>query len=345
LHTGLGRAPLSPLAQDCVREAMARYAILAFSTETGARRERHFHLEELIPQITGAESGILVNNNAAATMLALKALCEGKEAIVSRGELVEIGGSFRIPEVMSQSGCLMREVGTTNRTHLRDYEGAINEHTGLLVKIHKSNYKVVGFSSEPSLAEMVALGRKYHVPVYHDLGSGALVDFARYGLFHEPMVQESVAAGADVVSFSGDKLVYAAMEGTLKTFVDGQTAVSENVTVRVLVEPVETFKAHAHALLKSVRAAVPDSARWTVEEAVTYAGSGSMPGEPVPTVVLALRDAALPPEKIAHRLRQAQPAVFTRVQDGAVLFDLRTLAPEEFPWIVGALGCVWKGAT
>jgi len=237
---------------------------------------------------------------------------------------------------------------------------------------------VVGFSSEPSLAEMVALGRKYHVPVYHDLGSGALVDFARYGLFHEPMVQESVAAGADVVSFSGDKLlggpqsglivgkqawidsikkhplmravrcdklIYAAMEGTLKTFVDEGTAVSENVTVRVLAESTATLKGRAHALLKSVRAAVPDSARWTVEETITYAGSGSMPGEPVPTVVLALRDAALPPEKIAHRLRQAQPAVFTRVQDGAVLFDLRTLAPEEFPWVVSALGCAWEGTT
>ncbi len=376
LHTGLGRAPLSPLAQDYVREAMARYAVLAFGTETGARRERHFHLEELIPQVTGAESGILVNNNAAATTLVLKALCEGREAVVSRGELVEIGGSFRIPEVMSQSGCVMREVGTTNRTHLRDYENAINEHTGLLVKIHKSNYKLVGFSSEPPLEAMVALGKKYDIPVYHDLGSGALVDFARHGLYHEPTVQESVQAGADVVSFSGDKLlggpqsglivgkkawidmikkhplmravrcdklIYAAMEGTLKTFVDEGTALSENATVRALVEPVETLKARAHMLLKDVRAAVPDSARWAVEEAVTYVGSGSMPGEPVPTVVLALRDATLPPERIANRLRQAQPAVFTRVQDGAVLFDLRTLAPEEFPWVVSALGCAWEG--
>jgi L-seryl-tRNA(Ser) seleniumtransferase len=354
---------------------MEGYSLLAFSTETGQRRERHFHTDKLLAQLTGAESGLIVNNNAAATMLVLSTFSKDKEAVVSRGELVEIGGSFRMPDVMFQSGAIMHEVGTTNKTHLRDYEGAINENTGLLVKVHKSNYKVVGFSGEPPLEEMVDLGNRHDVPVYHDLGSGALIDFSRYGLFHEPTVQESVAAGAHVVTFSGDKLIggpqsgmivgkkeyidrikknplvratrcgkltYAAVEATLKLFLDEKYAIQHNTTVRRLTEPMEVLKKRAQSLMRKVKPLAPASATLVLEEQVTYVGGGSMPGEPVPTIVITVQDDHLAPEALALRLRQCSPPVFTRVQDASTVIDLRTLGQDEIPFVLDALCSIWE---
>lgn len=376
LHTGLGRAPLSPLAKEYVLDVLDGYSILAFSEETGERRERHFHTEQLLAKITGAESGILINNNAAATILVLSTFCKDKEAIVSRGELVEIGGSFRIPDVMAQSGAIMVEVGTTNRTHLRDYENAINENTGLMIKVHKSNYKVIGFSSEPPLHEMVELGRKHDVLVYHDLGSGALLDFSRYGLSHEPTVQESVLDGADIITFSGDKLMggpqsgiiigkkkyidrikknplvratrcgkltYAVVEATLKLFLDEKTAVTQNKTVRMLVEPVKTLKTHATKFLNKIKKFAPSSIYLSLEEEETFVGGGSMPGEAVPSVIVTLQDPDMPSQEFAYRLRQYKPAIFTRVQDEKVIFDFRTLEKEEIPVVISALETMWGG--
>jgi len=375
LHTGLGRAPLSPLVKEYVMQVLDGYSLLAFSTETGKRRERHFHTEALLAQLTGAETGIVVNNNAAATLLVLGTFCKGKEAVVSRGELVEIGGSFRMPDVMAQSGAIMREVGTTNKTHLRDYEAAIGPNTGMLVKVHKSNYKIIGFSSEPSLAEMVELGNRHGVPVYHDLGSGALIDFSRYGLAHEPMVQESVAAGAHLVTISGDKLIggpqsgiilgqkayvdrikknpllratrcgkltYAALEATLKLFLDEKTAVSQNTTIQRLVEPNGTLKKRALSLVQGAKPHAPTSVSLGVEEQVTYVGGGSMPGESLPTVVVTVTDEKLAPEAFAKRLRMGNPALFTRVQGEQLILDLRTLGADEIPLAVGALKAAWK---
>ncbi len=378
LHTGLGRAPLSPMVKDFVMESLEGYSLLAFSTKTGQRRERHFHTDELLAQLTGAEAGLIVNNNAAATLLVLSTFSKDKEAVVSRGELVEIGGSFRMPDVMFQSGAIMHEVGTTNKTHLRDYEEAINENTGLLVKVHKSNYKVVGFSSEPSLEEMAALGKRYDVPVYHDLGSGALIDFSRYGLFHEPTVQESVAAGAHVVTFSGDKLIggpqsglivgqrdyidrikknplmraircgkltYAAVEATLKLFLDEQYAVQHNTTVRRLTEPMDVLKKRAQSLLKKAKPLAPASATLALAEDITFVGGGSMPEEPVPTFVVKIQDTQEAPEDLALRLRQCSPSVFTRVQDACTIIDFRTLGQNEIPFVLQALRCVWEATT
>lgn len=375
LHTGLGRAPLSPLVKEYVMAVLDGYSLLAFSTDTGKRRERHFHTEALLAKLTGAETGIVVNNNAAATLLVLGTLCKGKEAVVSRGELVEIGGSFRMPDVMAQSGAIMREVGTTNKTHLRDYEAAIGPDTGMLVKVHKSNYKIVGFSSEPSLEEMVELGNRHHIPVYHDLGSGALLDFSRYGLAHEPMVQESVAAGAQLVTVSGDKLIggpqsgiilgqkayvdrikknpllratrcgkltYAALEATLKLFLDEKTAVSQNTTIQRLVEPNAMLKKRALALVQGAKPHAPKSVSLGVEEQVTYVGGGSMPGESLPTVVVTVKDEKLAPETFAKRLRLGNPALFTRVQGEQLILDLRALGADEVPLAADALKAAWR---
>lgn len=375
LHTGLGRAPLSPLVKEYVMHVIDGYSLLAFSAETGKRRERHFHLDALLAQLTGAETGIVVNNNAAATLLVLGTFCKGKEAVVSRGELVEIGGSFRMPDVMAQSGAVMREVGTTNKTHLRDYEGAIGPNTGMLVKVHKSNYKIVGFSSEPSLEEMVQLGNRHNIPVYHDLGSGALIDFSRYGLAHEPMVQESVAAGAQLVTVSGDKLIggpqsgiilgqkayvdrikknpllratrcgkltYAALEATLKLFLDEKTAVTQNTTIQRLVEPNAVLKKRAQSLVQQLKPHAPASVSLGVEEQITYVGGGSMPGESLPTAVVTITDGKLPPEAFAKRLRLGEPALFTRVQGERLILDLRTLGADEVPLVADTLKAAWK---
>ena len=375
LHTGLGRAPLSPEAKCRVDEVLEGYVTLEIDSEDGKRRERHFHIEALLSQVTGAEAGIIVNNNAAATLLVLNTLAKGCEAIVSRGELVEIGGSFRMPEIMAQSGAIMREVGTTNKTHLRDYETALSENTGLILKVHTSNYRIVGFTSEVLLKELAHLAKQHGLPVYYDLGSGALIDFSRYGLPHEPTVQESLAAGADLVTFSGDKLMggpqagiivgkrqyidlikknpltrtmrcckltYAAVEATLKLFLDEATAVKRNVTLRKLLEPVETLRKRALALLAELKRIAPSTIKLTLEECITFAGGGALPEEPIPTIVISLCDEELSSEEIAYRLRQHSPPVFARVQGGRVMLDFRTIDEEEIPVLAQALKNLWE---
>jgi len=297
LHTGLGRAPLSKAAQEALADVSEHFSSLEIDIETGRRGSRYRHIEPLLCELTGAEAAMVVNNNCAATLLILSGLAKGKEAIVSRGQLIEIGGAFRIPDVMMQSGCRMVEVGTTNRTHLRDYKNAITPETALLLRVHTSNYKITGFTKEVSLDELVALGRESKVLVVDDLGSGALVDLSKYGLPKEPLVQESVKAGADVICFSGDKLIsasqagiivgkkkhidllkkhpltramrcgkltYAVLERTLELFLDEERVVREHALYQLLLKTPEQMQSEAEELVREIAAktgAVPRAER------------------------------------------------------------------------------------
>jgi len=286
LHTGLGRAPLSKAAQEALADVSEHFSSLEIDLETGRRGSRYRHIEPLLCELTGAEAAMVVNNNCAATLLILSGLAKGKEAIVSRGQLIEIGGAFRIPDVMMQSGCKMVEVGTTNRTHLRDYKGAITSETSLLLRVHTSNYKITGFTKEVSLEELVGLAHEAKVLVVDDLGSGALVDLSKYGLPKEPLVQDSVKAGADVICFSGDKLIsasqagiivgkkkyidllkkhpltralrcgkltYAVLERTLELFLDEERVVKEHALFQLLLKTTDQMQGEAEELVRSVQ--------------------------------------------------------------------------------------------
>jgi L-seryl-tRNA(Ser) seleniumtransferase len=290
LHTGLGRAPLAKAAQEALVDASEHFSSLEIDLETGRRGSRYRHIEPLLCELTGAEAAMVVNNNCAATLLILSGLAKGKEAIVSRGQLIEIGGAFRIPDVMMQSGCKMVEVGTTNRTHLRDYKNAVTPETALLLRVHTSNYKITGFTKEVSLEELVALAREAKILVVDDLGSGALVDLSKYGLPKEPLVQDSVKAGADVICFSGDKLIaasqagiivgrkkhidllkkhpltralrcgkltYAVLERTLELFLDEERVVKEHALFQLLLKTPVQMQREAKTLVRRVRALLP----------------------------------------------------------------------------------------
>jgi L-seryl-tRNA(Ser) seleniumtransferase len=308
LHTGLGRAPLSKAAQEALADVSEHFSSLEIDLETGRRGSRYRHIEPLLCELTGAEAAMVVNNNCAATLLILSGLAKGKEAIVSRGQLIEIGGAFRIPDVMMQSGCKMVEVGTTNRTHLRDYKNAITPETALLLRVHTSNYKITGFTKEVGLEEMVGLAHEAKVLVVDDLGSGALVDLSKYGLPKEPLVQESVKAGADVICFSGDKLIsasqagiivgkkkhidllkkhpltralrcgkltYAVLERTLELFLDEERVVKEHALFQLLLKTPEQMQSEAEELVREVTAktgTVPRTARSCGGEATRSEG-------------------------------------------------------------------------
>ncbi len=291
LHTGLGRAPLSKAAQEALADVSEHFSSLEIDVETGRRGSRYRHIEPLLCELTGAEAAMVVNNNCAATLLILSGLAKGKDAIVSRGQLIEIGGAFRIPDVMNQSGCRMVEVGTTNRTHLRDYKNAITPETALLLRVHTSNYKITGFTKEVSLEEMVGLAREANILVVDDLGSGALVDLSKYGLPKEPLVQDSVKAGADVICFSGDKLIsasqagiivgkkkyidllkkhpltramrcgkltYAVLERTLELFLDEERVVREHALFQLLLKTTDQMQVEAEELVREVTGAGHD---------------------------------------------------------------------------------------
>ena len=366
LHTGLGRAMLAPSAVEAVHDAIRGYCTLATDLEQGRRMSRDEHLRDLLCRLTGADSATFANNNAAATMLVLNTLARGKEVVVSRGQLVEIGGSFRMPEVMEMSGATMREVGTTNKTHLKDYERALNENTGAILRVHQSNYRIVGFTAEPGIEELVALGDKYGLPVIDDLGSGALIDLSQFGLEREPLIQESMAAGAAVACFSGDKLIggpqcgvmvgkreiierikrnplaravrigkmtVAALEATLRLFLDEQHLCEKHHTYRMFSLPLEGLRQRAEALA----AQVPSAA---VVESETEVGSGSVPTQTLPTWAVAVRPQGTAPEELARRLRYYDPPIFARIHKEIVLLDLRTIQPEEDELVAAALRSV-----
>lgn len=371
LHTNLGRAVLSTPAREAVAAVAAGYSDLELDLTTGERGSRLDHVEGLIREVTGAEAALVVNNNAAAVLLALDTLAEGREVIVSRGQLVEIGGAFRVPAVMAKSGARLVEVGTTNKTYRRDYEEAITPETALLLRVHTSNYRVVGFVAEVSLEELVELGRRRGVPVMEDLGSGALIDFAAHGLPPEPTVQRSVKSGADVITFSGDKLLggpqagiavgrreaiarmranqlmralrigkltLAALVATLRSYLEPGRAEREVPALTALMADPRALAAKARRLASRLRSRAGGLGRFTAEAGSSPAGGGSLPGVELPTWLVALRPAegGLTPSEIEAGLRRADLPVLVRVSQGRVLVDVRTLASDELLPIVEA---------
>ena len=365
VHTNLGRAPLSRAALDRVREVAGGYTNLEFDLAGGGRGRRDVHAEKLIARLTGAEAAVVVNNNAAATLLLLAALAAGREVIISRGELVEIGGGFRVPDVMAQSGAILREVGTTNRTRAADYAAAITERTGLILRVHPSNFKVVGFTSRPHVEELVALGRRFKIPVAEDLGSGWLgrpVDGERPdlpdALRDEPVVAGSVAAGVDVVCFSGDKLIggpqagivagarepldrirrhplmralrvdkltYAALEATLEAHAIGH-GLDEVPVSRMLAATPEAIGIRAGTLATALAAA-----GWTtrVVDGMSTVGGGSAPGTEIPTRLVELARDGMSADRLEQHLRTLDPPVVARIHDDRVVLDLRTIDPDD----------------
>lgn len=358
IQTNLGRAPLSAAATAAMRRVGAGYTNLEYDLERGERGSRHVHLEGLLCRLSGAEAALAVNNNAAAIYLALIALAVGREVIVSRGQAVEIGGGFRIPDVLRQSGAALVEVGTTNRTYARDYAAAISERTALLLRVHSSNFRLMGFVHETGLAELAELGRARGVPVLDDLGSGTLIDTRPYGLAAEPTVQESVAAGADLVTFSGDKLLggpqaglivgrrelveqlrrhplaralrvdkstIAGLEATLRSYLRG-AALEEIPVWRMIGAPLEDLAARAADLAARLRAAGVGAAAVACLSAV---GGGSLPGETLPSHGVAIDPGPVGADALALRLRLGEPAVVARIAEGRLICDLRTVMAEE----------------
>jgi len=369
LHTGLGRAPLCDAAVEAVADGAAGYCNLEYDIETGGRGKRHDHVIGHLISITGAEAATVVNNNAAATMIILQTLAADHEVIVSRGQLVEIGGSYRIPDILRASGAILCEVGTTNRTRASDYEQAINDRTAMLMRVHPSNYRVVGFSESTSMQEIVAIAHRFKLWAVDDLGSGALFDLSEYGLPHEPDVRESLAAGADLVCFSGDKLLggpqcgiilgrqelidrlhanplmrtyrvdkmtLLALEATLRVYYDPAEAVRTIPTLSMMSATPEVLGQRAGKLCEALRKALPGE-KFLVCSDVGFAGGGSLPGAELQTVVIQWRPSNLSTPDVAERLRTADVPVIARVRDDAVCFDLRTIRDDDFETLVDAV--------
>ncbi|HEX3528072.1 MAG TPA: L-seryl-tRNA(Sec) selenium transferase [Thermoanaerobaculia bacterium] len=378
LHTGLGRAVLAPQAAAALAELAQHPQRLELDLDTGQRGGRDEGCARLLRELTGCEDATVVNNNAAATLLLLAAVARGKGVVLSRGELVEIGGSFRIPDVMSESGARLVEVGTTNRTHLSDYRAALNETIGaigtigMLLKVHTSNYRIQGFTAEVEIEDLVALGREHGIPVAHDLGSGCAIDLARHGLTGEPLVRRSIAAGADLVCFSGDKLlggpqagiligrreaietcrrhplfralrpgrlIYTALEATLRLYATGKEAVDRLPVLRQLTEPLEALRRRASRLVESLSAA-SDRATVYLSDCRSQAGSGALPTVEIPSwgarvvpnsprVPLPIAPALRSAQHLAAALRAGDPAILGRIVDDGVLFDVRTMSDED----------------
>ncbi|MDI9565928.1 MAG: L-seryl-tRNA(Sec) selenium transferase [Chloroflexota bacterium] len=365
LHTNLGRAPLSQSTRLAIAQAAEGYTNLEFNLETGKRGTRSIHASQILARLTGAEIGFVVNNNAGAVLLTLSALASGRKVIVSRSQLVEIGGGFRIPDVMAQSSSELVEIGTTNRVHLHDYENVLqNEDIALVMVAHHSNFKLIGFHSEPELADIVEVAHHYGVPVVHDLGSGALLDTAKYGLSHEPMVQESLAVGCDLVCFSGDKLLGGPQAGIIVGKAELIQRIQKHPLARALrsgkltLAGITATLAHYlkdeaeqelpiwHMIAKSLDAIHTTAENWRehlgVGEVIpgrSTVGGGSLPTEEMPTYILALD----PPDPDAFlcRLRKAQPAIIARIEDDRVLFDPRTVLPDQEAALWHGLSASW----
>lgn len=370
VHTNLGRSLLAPVAVANLQAVAASYSNLEYDIPRGERGSRYAHVEEALRRLTGAEAALVVNNNAAAVFLALQALASGREVIVSRGQLIEIGGEFRIPDIMRSSGAILREVGATNKTHLRDYAQAITEHTALLLRVHTSNYRIVGFTSEVSAPELVALGRERHIPVMEDLGSGTLLDLRPFGLPDEPTVPEVVASGVDVVTFSGDKLLggpqagiivgkaehiakvrrhplnravrvdkftVAALEATLRLYSDPELARREIPTLAMLTMSAPTIASRVRRLRRRLPAAVQAVYQPRVLDGTSAVGGGALPLAPLPTKLLALQPTFCSVTELERRLRHRHPAIIGRIAQDAYLLDLRTVLDREIPEIATAL--------
>ena len=367
LHTGLGRAVLAGPVVDALNHHLRGYSRLAVDLKTGLRQDRDKIIEGLVCEMTGAQAATVVNNNAAATILILNTLAKGKEVICSRGQMVEIGGSFRIPDIMETSGARLKSVGTTNRTHLKDYQKAINANTGALLKVHASNFRIVGFTSEVAIKELVTLGHKHKLPVIDDIGSGALIDLSSFGLMDEPLVSESIKAGADVICFSADKLLggpqagiiigkkkyiegirknplyrafrpskltLVALEETLKLFRDKDKVLQTNPTLRMLTNDIKELAQRAEAFKNKL-----DGLHLKAELIDDYsqAGSGSLAGYNIPTKAVAIKPQGISAQKLSDQLRQREVPILARLKDNRVLFDMRTILDGEDTEIVNAI--------
>ncbi|CAK7069428.1 L-seryl-tRNA(Sec) selenium transferase [Tissierella sp.] len=368
IHTNLGRSLINEKIMDNVKEIAINYSNLEYDLETGSRGSRYSHLEEIIAEITGGEAAMVVNNNAAAVILVLSTMAKDKEVIVSRGELVEIGGSFRIPDVMEQSGASLVSVGTTNKTHLWDFENAINENTGALLKVHTSNYRILGFTSNVDSEELIPLKEKYNLPLIEDLGSGVLIDLSKYGIEYEPTVQESLRKGVDIVTFSGDKLLggpqvgvivgkreyiqamkknpftrafrvdkftISALEATLRYYLDEGTAVKEIPTLAMLVMCLEEIEKKAIELKSRMdEKSFDDSLEINIEDNFSEVGGGSLPLEKLPTKCIVLTLNNFSTQEFENNLRKFHIPIITRLYKDRVYLDLRTIKEEEFDVIV-----------
>lgn len=370
VHTNLGRSILSEAAISRVIEVNRSYSNLEYDIQAGERGKRYTHIEGILNRLTGTEAATAVNNNAAAVLLCLNTLARGREVIVSRGELVEIGGSFRVPEVMERSGAVLREVGATNKTHLKDYQKAINENTGLLLKVHTSNYKIVGFTKEVSPAELAALGKKHKVPVMWDLGSGSILDLASYGIGDEPTVKQAMDAGIDILTFSGDKLLggpqagmilgkkqyldairsnplaralridkmtLAALEATLNQYLDEEKAIRDIPTLWMLTQPLSEIARKAELLASGVKVLGDNKLTIAIQDDLSQTGGGALPTGKLPTKVVAISHKTLSANQIETKLRLGKPVIITRIKEGMVLFDPRTLNDGEIGKIVEAV--------
>ena len=369
-HTNLGRALLSTTACEAMQQAAQNYVNLEYDVTTGKRGHRDRITEPLLQQLTGGEASTVVNNNAAAVLLALLTMAHGKEVIVSRGELIEIGGAFRIPDVMEASGAILREVGTTNRTHLRDYTSAITENTGLLLKVHPSNYKILGFTATPTMEELTELGAQHSIPTMEDLGSGALVDMTQYGLPREPLVAESIASGVDIVTFSGDKLLggpqagvivgkaewiekmrknpmmramrvdkltLAALAATLQLYLttpSADTLAAQLPMLNRYTRPMEALHAVAKQLAMQLRDIFGEKVHIQIAETHGQIGSGALPVETLPSVALVLEPTDITVDELASRFRQAKVPVIGRIKDAQLWLDLRAIYEREQACIV-----------
>lgn len=370
IHTNLGRSPLHPSALRHIMDVARSYSNLEYDLQAGERGSRYSHVEQTLCHLSGAEAALVVNNNAGAVLLALNTLADGKEAIVSRGELVEIGGSFRVPDVMKRSGAVLKEVGTTNRTHLGDYEAAIGPEAALLLKVHTSNFRVMGFVSDVPLVELVGLGRHQHLPVMNDLGSGCFVDLSRYGLEKEPTVQEAVKTGADVITFSGDKvlggpqagiivgkkrfldaikknpltralridkLTLAALESTLLLYADEQLAVREIPTLRSLTMAPADLKKKGRRLWSALKDLAKEELEVRMRKDHSQVGGGALPLQDLPTIVVAIKPLRLSVDRLEEKLRQGEPPVVCRISKDELLLDARTIFDQEIPLVAKAV--------
>ncbi len=369
LHTNLGRAPIAEEAARAAYEAARGYLNLELDLETGKRSSRQNAIREWVCRLTGAESATAVNNNAAATVIALRALCQGKEVIISRGQLIEIGGSFRIPEIMGVSGAILREVGTTNITRLSDFEKAIGPNTAALMQIHTSNYRIAGFTESVPIADLVALGKKHNLGVIDDIGSGAMIDFHRFGFEGEPVAGASIAAGADLVLFSGDKLLggpqagilagkrgsietiekdplmrafrldkmsLAALEATLRIYLNEEAALRDVPVLRLLSTPLDELQRRAQDLAARLSEATGIGSIQAARD-VAYVGGGSLPDQKMVAWVVEVPAEGISETTVAERLRLGEPAVMCRVRAGKIVLDVRTVFPEQIDELVQAM--------
>lgn len=374
IHTNLGRSILSEKILENILKISSGYSNLEYDIEKGKRGKRYTHIKRILREVTGAEDALVVNNNAAAVFLSLNTIAKDKEVIVSRGELVEIGGSFRIPDVMKSSGAILHEVGTTNKTHLFDYEQAINENTALILKVHKSNYRITGFFDEVPIDELVKLGRKYNIPVMFDLGSGCLIDLKQYGIHDEPAVKDIVKKGVDLTTFSGDKLLggpqggiivgskfyidkiqknpitravrvdkltLAGFEATLMEYIDEDKAIKNIPTLRMILQSPEEIKKRAESLARKIIKDVTNAVVKVLPD-TSRAGGGSLPETDFPTFVVSIKPINITVNEFEEKLRKGNPPVIARVKEDSLLLDARTLNKKDFPELLYRITSILK---